>query len=77
MRILQLVHHSDSVELDVQVLVDTLECAADRNVVLELDRDLGVHQCLEEAARSGSVMYQERRTRPEAVAGGQKWATGG
>ena len=35
--VFELVEHSDVVELDVQVLVDGLEGAANRNVVLELN----------------------------------------
>lgn len=49
MGILELLHHRDAVELDVEVLVDTLEDAADLDVVLELDRDLVVDEGLEEA----------------------------
>jgi hypothetical protein len=50
MWVLHLFHHRDIVQLDVEVLVDALQCAAYRNVVLELDGDFMVHQCLEEAA---------------------------
>jgi hypothetical protein len=42
-RVFYLVHHSDILELDVEVLVDTLERAFDRNIVLELDCDLVVN----------------------------------
>jgi hypothetical protein len=48
-RILHLLEHLDVVELDVEVLVDALEDAADLDVVLELDRDLVVDERLEEA----------------------------
>lgn len=37
MRVFELVQHGDVVELDVEVLVDGLEGAADGDVVLELD----------------------------------------
>ena len=49
MRILQLIHDRDVIELDVQVLVDALQGAADQDVVLELDRHLVLDQSLEEA----------------------------
>ncbi len=49
MRVLDLVDHGDVVQLDVEILVDTLERAADLDVVLELYRDGGVDQRLEEA----------------------------
>ena len=39
-RVLLLVNDADVVELDVQVLVDRVQRALDRQVVLELDRDL-------------------------------------
>ncbi len=38
-RVAQLVEHADVVELDVEVLVDGLEGAADGDVVFELDGD--------------------------------------
>jgi len=53
-RVLDLLEHLDVVELDVEVLVDALEDAADLDVVLELDRDLVVDKGFEEAASSGS-----------------------
>ncbi len=49
MRVLDLLEHLDVVELDVEVLVDALEDAADLDVVLELDGDLVVDQGFEEA----------------------------
>ena len=49
MRILELLDHRDVVELDVEVLVDALKDAADLDVVFELDRDLMVDECFEEA----------------------------
>lgn len=49
MRILELIHHLDVVELDVEVLVDTLEDAADADVVFELDGHLVVDEGFEEA----------------------------
>lgn len=51
MRILELLHNLDIIQLDVEVLIDALERAADLNVVLELDSDLVVDERLEEAAR--------------------------
>ena len=49
MRVLDLLEHLDVVELDVEVLVDALEDAADLDVVFELDRDLVVDEGFEEA----------------------------
>jgi len=49
MWVLHLFHHRNVVQLDVEILVDALQRATDRDVVLELDGDLMVHQCLEEA----------------------------
>ena len=48
-RVPDLVEDADIVELDVEVLVDGLEGAADGDVVLELDGDGLVHERLEEA----------------------------
>jgi hypothetical protein len=39
-RVLEVVQNGDIVELDVEVLVDTLQGSADRDVILELHRDL-------------------------------------
>jgi len=47
--IFQLLDDGDVLELDVEVLVDALEDAADLNVVLELDCDLMVDEGFEEA----------------------------
>ncbi len=55
MRVLELLHDDDVVELDVEVLVDRLERAADLDVVLELDRHGRVDERLEEAAPVGYV----------------------
>lgn len=38
------------IKLNVEVLIDALQCALDLNVVLELDRDLVVNKSLEETA---------------------------
>ena len=53
--VLHLFHHRNVVQLDVEVLVHALQRAAHRDVVLELDGDLMVHQCLEEAAWCESI----------------------
>ncbi len=50
MRILQLLHHLYIIEFDVEELIDGLECAADGDVVLELDGDFVVDEGFEEAA---------------------------
>lgn len=47
--VLELLDDLNLVELDVEVLVDALERAADLDIVLELDRDLVVDERLEEA----------------------------
>jgi len=39
MRVFELLEHGDVVELDVQILVDGFEGAADRDVILELHSD--------------------------------------
>ena len=39
-RVLEVVQNGDIVELDVEVLVDALQGSADRDVILELHRDL-------------------------------------
>jgi len=49
MGIFQLLDDLYLVELDVEVLVDALERAADLNIVFQLDRDLVVDERLEEA----------------------------
>jgi hypothetical protein len=53
--VLQLFHDLDVLQLDVEVLVDALEHAADLDVVLELDGDLLVDERLEEAVRLISI----------------------
>lgn len=55
MRVLDLFDHGNVIELDVQVLVDALEGAADLDVVLELDGDLMVDEGLEETGGGGGV----------------------
>lgn len=52
MGVLDLLDDADVLELDVEVLVDALEGAADLDVVLELDCDLVVDQGLEETGDS-------------------------
>jgi hypothetical protein len=49
MRVLDLLDDLDVIELDIEVLVDALERAADLYVILELDRHLMVDERLEEA----------------------------
>lgn len=49
MWVLELLNDGDVVKLDVEELIDALECAAYRDVVLELDRDFVVNERLEEA----------------------------
>jgi hypothetical protein len=49
MGIFQLFYHLYIIELDVEVLVDRFQRSTDLYVVLELDGDFVVDQCLEEA----------------------------
>lgn len=49
MWVLELIDDRNVVQLDVEVLVDALQCALDGYIVLEFDGDTGVDQCLEEA----------------------------
>lgn len=58
MRILQFFDDLDVVELDVEVLVDGLEGAADGNVVLQLYSDLMVDERLEKAARASAELRE-------------------
>lgn len=57
MRVLELLDDLDVVELDVEVLVDALEHAADLDVILQLDRDLMVDEGLEEAVSPRGQRY--------------------
>jgi hypothetical protein len=50
MRVLDFLQNLNVVELDVEVLVDTLEDTTDLDIILELDRDLVVDEGFEEAA---------------------------
>lgn len=54
-RILELLDDGNVIELDVEVLVDALEYAADLDVVFELYSDLVVDESFEEAGRVVSV----------------------
>lgn len=47
MRVFQLFHHLDVIELDVQELIDRLQGSPDRDVILEFDGDFVVHERLE------------------------------
>jgi len=49
MRVFQLIHNRDVVQLDIQILIHALQCPTDRDVVLEFDGDFVVDQRLEEA----------------------------
>ena len=57
MRVLDLLDDGDVFQLDVEVLVDALEDAADLDIILELDRDLVVDEGLEEAVVVASLVY--------------------
>lgn len=49
MRIFIQIKHVDIVKLDVEVLVDRFQRAANANIVFEFDSDNVVRECLEEA----------------------------
>lgn len=51
MRVFEVIDHADVIEFDVEILVDALERTADLDIVLELDGNLMVDQCLEKAER--------------------------
>jgi len=55
MRVLQLLHDRDVVQLDVEVLVYALQRPSDRNIVLELDSDFVVYERLEEGKEEHGV----------------------
>lgn len=55
MRILQLINHTNILQLDIQKLIHTLQCPPDRDVILEFDRDFVVHQRFEETIPKLSV----------------------
>lgn len=57
MRVLQLLDNRNVIELDVEVLVDALEHAADLDVVFELDGDLTVDERLEKAKEKHLVPF--------------------
>lgn len=61
-RVLELLHDGNVVELDVEVLIHALERAAELNVILELHRDFLLDERLEEAEEEHScVMLREPR----------------
>lgn len=49
MRVLQLLHNTNIIQLNIQILIDTLQRAPNLDVVLELDCDFMVDEGLEEA----------------------------
>lgn len=55
MRPSQLIRRLGIIQLDIQVLVDALQRAADADLVLEFDGDFMVYECFEEAAASVSA----------------------
>ena len=48
--------NADLGQLDVEVLVDAVEHPGDRQVILELDRDLFPHEGLEEGVEDHSLV---------------------
>lgn len=78
MWVLKLLHHRDILQLDVEVLVDALESAADLDIVLELDRDLVVDEGLEEAGccekvRNLPILYFPTRQALTWECGTKRW----
>jgi hypothetical protein len=53
MGILQLLDHLYIIQLDIEVLVNRFQCAADLDIVLELDGDFVVDQGFEETGSQG------------------------
>lgn len=51
MRVLELLDNLDVIELNVEVLIHTLEDTLELNIVLELNSDLVVNKSLEKAVR--------------------------
>ena len=49
MWILELVHHRDIVQLDIQVLIHALQRSADGDVIFQFDGDFVVDESFEEA----------------------------
>ena len=74
MGILQLLHHRDVIELDIEVLVDRFQGPTYLDVVLELDGDFMVDQRLEEAARRQTLALV-KRTRGAERGRGVIWIT--
>lgn len=56
-RVLDIIEDPDIVELDVEILVDALEGAANLDIILELDGHLVVDEGLEEAGTSPTVSW--------------------
>lgn len=54
-RIFELLDNLYILQLDVEILVDALEDAADLDIIFELDRDLLVDERLEEAEMPSAV----------------------
>lgn len=70
MWVLELVENGDVVQFDVQVLIHALQCAADGNIVFELDGDFVVDEGFEEAEEQhrgrlgeGDLIYYRRAIR--------------
>ena len=55
MGILQLLNHLYIIQLDIEILINRFQCAADLDIVLELDGDFVVDQGLEETGSQGQV----------------------
>lgn len=55
MRVLDLFHNLNIIELDVEILIDRLQRATDADVIFELDGYLVVDECLEEAGKVRSA----------------------
>lgn len=55
MWILEFFHHLNIIELDVEILIDRFERAADRDIVLQFHRHFVVDQGLEKTVRPRSA----------------------
>lgn len=63
MRVLELLNDLYVVQLDVEVLVDALQCATDLNVVLKLNSYFVVDERLKEAAGLGFLVSSRSSSR--------------
>ena len=66
-RILDVFEHRYIVDFNVKILIHALECALNRDVILQLDVHLGVDQSFEEASISVNVSSDNPFGMDEAI----------